>query len=714
MASSGHVKPSSKPKEQELPTRAAGGGQPSARAANFSLTPFSEATKSHLVSAYKTLPTQQRAQDGHEFPDESSFLTYMASSESSAMSPSVPNDLTYPLSSYYISSSHNTYLSGHQLYGDASAEAYTNVLKRGCRCLEIDVWDGSDSDTSSSDEEDERDGRGSKSSRWDRVKAKASRMRSRSRSGSMRNTAPPAAVAQSNEQGTTSQPQPQSQSQSQSQPQTEPHGLIRQSSASSAIKPTYLSPHPSPAIPLKCEPRVLHGYTLTQPIPFRAVCNAIRDSAFVSTDLPLIVSLEVHASPAQQELMVQIMKEAWSNLLVNITSESQVAALPSPESLRRRILIKVKWSPTTEEQNLPIEPVKSHTTEGSQEDEAASSPEKKPKKVLAALSELGIYTRAYTFKAFSQPEATIPTHVFSLSENKVHTMHPDPDFGPALFEHNKKYLMRIFPKGTRIRSSNVDPTFHWRQGAQMVALNWQRLDKGMMLNEGMFAGLGGWVLKPEGYRTSHPNEKPEKGSTDPKTSVLRKKLSLDLEITLLAAQNLPLPVEKDAPHAASKLKPYIKLHLHVDTHGPPGQGHTKPDADAHSSEEIDDKIYERKSATCRTANPDFGGEKVTWKRVLDMVEELSFLRYVFTFLLAASICATLSISLHPVTFPCLCAMHAKNTAALVRGSLEPLDAHVPKAIVCSRHSGSHHTDAHHQCLLSWSQSPAVRVCGGHI
>jgi hypothetical protein len=676
MASKDSSEPSNKATEQQLPIRAAGGGQPSARASSFSLTPFSVATKGHLVSAYKALPTEQRTQDGHQFPDESSFLSYMESSESSAMAESVPNDLTYPLSSYYISSSHNTYLSGHQLYGDASVEAYTSVLKRGCRCLEIDVWDGSDSDTSSSDEEDERDGRGSKSSRWDKVKAKASRMRSRSRSGSLRSSGPP--VAHSDGQGST----PQS--------QTDTNVLSRQSSARSTINPTYLSPHPSPAIPSKCEPRVLHGYTLTQPITFRAVCNAIRDSAFVNTDLPLIVSLEVHASPPQQEIMVQIMKEAWSSLLVNITSESQVSALPSPESLKKRILIKVKWSHTTDESNIPIEHAVSHTTEGSPEDGATSSPEKKAKKVLNLLSELGVYTRAYTFKAFSQPEAAIPTHVFSLSENKVHSMHPDPSSGPALFEHNKHFLMRVFPKGTRITSSNVDPTFHWRQGAQMVALNWQKLDKGMMLNEGMFAGLGGWVLKPEGYRAPRPDQATRKGNGDPKTGVLPKKHSLDLEISLLAAQNLPLPVDKEASHA-SKLKPYITLHLHVDTHGPPGQGNTKPDTDAHGGEEIDEKVYERKSATCRTANPDFGGEKVTWKKIPDMMDELSFLRYVSTLRLTASICFTYSAHLHRIfkshmpddpCHRCFLLMSLRyvcqSCSSLARGLARLFDAHLPR------------------------------------
>lgn len=617
-----HLVASNKATEHPLPIRAAGGGQPSEKAAGSFLTPFPEATKSHLISAYKALSAQQSTQDGHQFPDELSFLSYMASAESSAMADLVSNDLSYPLSSYYISSSHNTYLSGHQLYGDASAEAYTNVLKRGCRCLEIDVWDGSDSDSSSSDEEDDR----SKSSRWGKVKAKASRIRSRSRSGSLRSSGPP-------------KPQPDGQG-STPHSYTENQALSRHSSTASTINPAYLSPHPSPGMPSKCEPRVLHGYTLTQPITFRAVCNAIRESAFVSTELPLIVSLEVHASPPQQEIMVQIMKEAWSSLLVNLTAESQRDSLPSPESLKRRILIKVKWSPITDESSVPIEPVKSNTTDASLEDGGPPSPGKKVKKVLTALSELGVYTRAYTFKAFSQPEATIPTHVFSLSENKVHDMHPDPSSGPALFEHNKSYLMRVFPKGTRITSSNVDPTFHWRQGAQMVALNWQKLDKGMMLNEGMFAGLGGWVLKPKGYRAPGPSEVSSERSGDPKAGVLPKKRSLDLEISLLAAQNLPLPVDKDVSHA-SKLKPYVKLHLHVDTHGPPGQGHTKSDADGHDGEEIDEKVYDRKSATCRTTNPDFSGEKVTWKKIPDVVDELSFIRYVSTSSLIAYIVSTL-------------------------------------------------------------------------
>ncbi|KAM7390417.1 hypothetical protein PAMA_008537 [Pampus argenteus] len=73
------------------------------------------------------------------------FLMYLNQEEGSIFNPAhkqVNQDMSQPLNQYYISSSHNTYLMEDQLKGPSSTEAYIRALTKGCRCVELDCWDG--------------------------------------------------------------------------------------------------------------------------------------------------------------------------------------------------------------------------------------------------------------------------------------------------------------------------------------------------------------------------------------------------------------------------------------------------------------------------------------------------------------------------------------------------------------------------------------------
>lgn len=84
--------------------------------------------------------------------DLNSYL--LSSHNNPILSAERENYFSYPLTDYYISSSHNTYLTGRQVGGDSSIDGYVRALQRGCRCIEIDIWDGpSEEDENSLDPE---------------------------------------------------------------------------------------------------------------------------------------------------------------------------------------------------------------------------------------------------------------------------------------------------------------------------------------------------------------------------------------------------------------------------------------------------------------------------------------------------------------------------------------------------------------------------------
>jgi hypothetical protein len=524
---------------------------------------LSDPVLKHLKAKFEELQKEQATKETFD-----KFLKRVTAPENAAALP-LKVDLKQPISQYFISSSHNTYLTGNQLWSKASIDPYIDVLSRGCRCIEIDVWDGGSPSNSSSDAEDggeeNKDKDKDVSKLTGLVKKGLGRIRSASGSKDIAPAeAPPDAAGTEN---------------------TNPNNLM---------------PTPWRTQSGREEPRVLHGYTATKEITFRKVCECIRDYAFVASELPLVVSLEVHCSHEQQEIMVELMTDYWSQYLVQIPKDfSDQTPLPPLANLKKKILVKVKFSPakkSKQHRGLVRKASNASNTKESSGDEGQVEAGKKGK-IIEALSKLGVYVRSCHFDSLEQPEAKIPTHIFALSEKKVISLLEENKSG--LWKHNLSYLMRAYPKGTRVRSSNLDPAPFWRQGIQMVALNWQQSNAAMMMNDAMFTGTEGWVLKPEGYRMTKAGEAPP-----------IKRYTYDFRVQILAAQNLDEEA-KSIPNA------FIKCELHVGSH----EGDSIPKGGKNKGGE-----WKQSSAVRHSKDPDFAGDTLEFNGISGVVPELSFVR----------------------------------------------------------------------------------------
>ncbi|KAG0645242.1 Phospholipase C-1 [Hyphodiscus hymeniophilus] len=425
--------------------------------------------------------------------------------------------LNRPLHEYYISSSHNTYLLGRQVAGQSSVEAYISALNKGCRCVEVDCWNGNDG-----------------------------------------------------------------------------------------------------------KPVVMHGRTLTSQVSFADVMSTISKYAFVKSQYPLWISLEVHCNPQQQAIMAQIIKDTCGSKLVTQPIDPSTEQLPSPSDLLNRILIKVKTPrsfedamsmeqlsgrsrgsslsspylrPTQPDNStvsaglLPPSPyVRSNRllisrthfkNSGSELDSLSSStsdsegltevdPKSKDTKgksktsnIIKVLGELGVYSAGLKFHGFDTPESKAYNHIFSFMENTFDKNSRTQEDRRAMARHNMRYMMRVYPNGWRVASTNFDPLKYWRRGVQMVALNWQTYDLGMQINDAMFAAgtdQSGYVLKPKELTEIKmiPTVPEEAGEGH----IKRERKNVNFSIDVISAQQLMRPKGLAANRTVD---PYVEVEVyHAD------------------------------------------------------------------------------------------------------------------------------------------------------
>ncbi|XP_078716816.1 inactive phospholipase C-like protein 2 [Lampetra fluviatilis] len=377
------------------------------------------------------------------------FTRYLLSPECHVFDPDhrhVCQDMTQPLSHYYVHASHNTYLVEDQFRGPSDVGGFIRALRLGCRSVELDVWDGPEK-----------------------------------------------------------------------------------------------------------EPLVFNGHTMTSPITLRAALDAIGKHAFAVSEYPLVLCLETHCCPAQQRTMVRHIKEVLKEKLYTEPAIASCAHLPSPESLRGRILIKGrKLPPACQECEGDV----------SEEDEAAQighqhcEPEQARRLTLTReLSDLASLCQSVRFRDFDVAlQSQKYWEISSFSELQAGRLISErsEDF----LSYNKRFLSRVYPSPMRLDSSNVNPLDFWKCGCQLVGLNLQTPGLMLDLNVGWFQQNGGcgYVLRPAIMREAVSYFRANTHESFPGLCPQM------LHLRIISGQNLPKP--KGSGAKGEVLDPYVAAEIH--------------------------------------------------------------------------------------------------------------------------------------------------------
>ncbi|KAL2854145.1 hypothetical protein BJX68DRAFT_40004 [Aspergillus pseudodeflectus] len=434
------------------------------------------------------------------------FSSFLASPRNGVYASRPPQSrFDRPLNEYFVSSSHNTYLLGRQVAGASSTEAYISALTQGCRCIEIDCWDGADG------------------------RPIVSHGRTMTTSVLFADC-----ITVINRYAFFSSEFPLIIS-------LEVHCNPEQQLAMVKImKDTF-------GEQLVLEPLLTNSFILPSPEDLKGrilikvkTCDETQSNARQDSSSSFLSTGRKRSSSSP------FMRPS----LVDGPALPALPPLSSPPTMGADGAGPFL---TPEMRSFTTTSISSATEDS---DGALVSAKKERKKrqrskITKPLSDLGVYTRGYKWHSFLSAESQMFNHIYSFAERSFESICREPN-NKALFEkHNRKYFTRVYPSGFRLRSSNFDPLKFWRRGVQMAALNWQTYDTGMQMNQAMFAAGSdrtGYVLKPQSLRVA-PSERD--------TRITERKL-VRFSVDVISAQQLPRP-RNMAPEG--NINPYVEIEM---------------------------------------------------------------------------------------------------------------------------------------------------------
>jgi len=454
-----------------------------------------EETKELVELAVKLQGSSTR---GHKFDGE--FLTYeifrdylSCVSLNEALSPEhkvVHQDMSLPLSDYFIASSHNTYLEGDQWRSNSSTNRYISDMMRGCRCVELDCWDGP-------------------SPTYEPLITHGNTITG---AISFRDT-----IHAINDYAFRSSPYPMVLS-------IEQHCSVVQQIKQVTImkdifgdKLVWAAPEgsllvlPSPTdlqnkIILKGKRGLLATEDDEEEIEAMAAIQQQNKDIITRVGSGVITSVTNLVDSTERRKSVNLARRKSVNS--GTSSAEALAELLAQEEAKIKLEAAAKTSLSAASSTDPASP--SSSTRGAS---TSKKSHKETNELLEQQERSGMsnamsgitFLGTNSVKKFDEESYNTPCdHMCSYSENKTNTLIDEEDKMRGWIRHNQMHLSRIYPKGMRVDSSNYMPQGAWAAGAQLVALNYQTSDDGMYANHGMFRQNGhcGYVLKPEYLRIS--------------------------------------------------------------------------------------------------------------------------------------------------------------------------------------------------------------------